>query len=92
MLQVNRKWVQRNMTTIPANLGEADANLTALVPGIRPDLFLKKQIDQVGVLNDKLSPAGLSSGSSAHYRQGPSGSAVDNPPGCRPPWFTPYSL
>jgi len=46
------------MTAIPASLGEADANLTALAAGIRPDLFLKKQVDQVSALNDKLSPVG----------------------------------
>jgi hypothetical protein len=50
--------VQRNMTARFESLREADADLTALIPGIRPDLLLIKQVDQVSTLNGRLPPAG----------------------------------
>jgi hypothetical protein len=34
--------------------------LTALIPGVRPDLLLIKQVDQVRALNGRLPPAGRS--------------------------------
>jgi hypothetical protein len=37
---------------------EADADLTAPIPGIRPDLLLIKQVDQVSPPNGRLLPAG----------------------------------
>ena len=48
--------VQRNVRTGPASLGEADLNRSAPIPGIRPDLLLIKQVDQVSALNGRLSP------------------------------------
>ena len=38
-------------------MGEADSSRTALIPGIRPDLLLIKQVDQVRALNGRLLPA-----------------------------------
>jgi hypothetical protein len=49
-----------------ASFGEADADLTALIPGIRPVLLLIKQVDQVSELNVRLSTAGGLPGSSPH--------------------------
>jgi hypothetical protein len=48
--------------------GEAVAGQTALIPGIRPDLLLIKQVDQVSALNGRLPPAGGPPGASAHHR------------------------
>jgi hypothetical protein len=45
---------QRNVVAKPASFGEADAGLTALIPGVRPDLLLIKQVDQVSALNGGL--------------------------------------
>ena len=50
----NRKWVQRNLKARRVSFGKPDGKLTALNPGIRPDLLLIKQVDQVRVLNDRL--------------------------------------
>jgi hypothetical protein len=49
--------VQRNAAASFESFGEADADLTALIPGIRPDLLLLKQVDQASVLNVWLPPA-----------------------------------
>ena len=68
MLQANRSGVQRNVMARPASFDEAAAELTALIPGIRPDLLLIKQVDQVSALNDRLPPAGGPPGPSAHHR------------------------
>jgi hypothetical protein len=37
--------VQRKVTARFESFGEADADLTALIPGIRPVLLLIKQVD-----------------------------------------------
>jgi hypothetical protein len=66
MLQAKRSRVQRNVTARFESFHEVDANRTALIPGIRPDLLLIKQVDQVSALNDRLPPAGGSPGSSPH--------------------------
>jgi hypothetical protein len=50
--------MQRNMTARPASFDEADAELTALITGIRPVLLLIKQVDQGGALNGRLLSAG----------------------------------
>jgi hypothetical protein len=50
--------MQRNMMARPASSDEANAELTALIPGIRPVLLLIKQVDQGGALNGRLPPAG----------------------------------
>jgi hypothetical protein len=44
------------------SFGEADADLTALNPGIRPALPLIKQADQISVLNGRLLLAGAPPG------------------------------
>jgi hypothetical protein len=54
--------VQRNVTARFESFGEADADLTAAIPGIRPVLILIKQVDQVSALNGRLPPAGGSLG------------------------------
>jgi hypothetical protein len=58
--------VQSNVTARFESFGEADANRTALIPRIRPDLLLIKQVDQVSALNGRLLPAGGSPKSSPH--------------------------
>jgi len=50
--------VRRNVTARPESFGEADAELAAPTPGIRPDLLLIKQVDQAGALNGRLPPGG----------------------------------
>jgi hypothetical protein len=62
MLQANRKWGAEQRDSGPASFGEADVELTALIPGIRPDLLLIKQVDQGGALNGRLLPSGQSPG------------------------------
>ena len=59
MLQANRTvGAQRNVTARPASFGDTEADVTALIPGIRPVLLLIKQVDQVSALNGRLRPAG----------------------------------
>jgi hypothetical protein len=50
------------------SFGEAGADLTALIPGIRPVLLLIKQDDQVSALNGRLLSAGGSPGPSSPRR------------------------
>jgi hypothetical protein len=57
-----------HVTARLASFGEANADPGALIPGIRPDLLLIKQVDQVGELNGRLPPAGGSPGPSPHFR------------------------
>jgi hypothetical protein len=59
------------------SFGETDPGMTALILGIRPDLLLIKQVDQVGALNGKLPPAGGSPGPSPRRRRNVFGAGAD---------------
>ena len=72
-----RSRVQRNVTARFESFGEADADLAALNPGIRPDLLLIKQVDQVSALNGRLPPAGGAPGPSPHRRDDIFGAGAD---------------
>jgi hypothetical protein len=56
--------------------------MTALIPGIRPDLLLIKQVDQVGALN-RLALAGGLPGPSPHRRHDVFGAPTRMPAGPR---------
>jgi hypothetical protein len=60
--------VQRNVTARFESSGEADADLTALNPGIRPALLLIKQADQVSVLNGRVASSRRVARTSPHRR------------------------
>ena len=65
------------MTARFESFGEADADLPALNPGIRPVLLLIKQVDQVSALNGRLPPAGESPGPSPRRRHDVFGAGAD---------------
>jgi hypothetical protein len=69
--------VQRDVTGRFESFGEAYAELTALIPGIRPDLLLIKQVDQDEAFNGRLSPAGWLPGPSSHCRHEVFGAGAD---------------
>src|SRR5690348_7511564 len=69
--------VQFNVTVRPATFAGADAGLPALIPGIRPDLLLIKQVDQVSALNGRLPVAGRPPEPSPHCRHDVFGAGAD---------------
>src|SRR5260370_28381229 len=69
--------VQRKVTASSESSGDANAELVALIPRIRPDLLLIKQVDQGGALNGRLPTAGGSPGPSPHYRHDGFGARAD---------------
>jgi hypothetical protein len=69
--------VQRNVTARFESFSEAEADLAALNPGIRPVLILIKQVDQVSAFNGRLPPAGGSLGPSPHRRHDVFGAGAD---------------